>query len=46
MKQLLIGTVALTVLAAPAMAADLPARTYTKAPVYKAPEALYNWTGF
>ena len=25
-------------------AADLPARTYTKAPVYAAP--IYNWTGF
>ncbi|MBR2120081.1 MAG: porin family protein, partial [Afipia sp.] len=24
-------------------AADLPARTYTKAPVYAAP--IYNWTG-
>ena len=27
-----------------AAAADLPARTYTKAPVYAAP--VYNWTGF
>jgi len=26
-------------------AADLPARTYTKAPVY-APAPIYNWTGF
>ena len=24
----------------------MPARTYTKAPVYTAPEAVYNWTGF
>jgi len=29
---------------APALAADLPARTYTKAPVAAAP--IYNWTGF
>jgi len=27
------------------VAADLPARTYTKAPVY-APAPIYNWTGF
>ncbi len=25
---------------------DLPARTYTKAPPYTPPEAVYNWTGF
>jgi outer membrane immunogenic protein len=24
----------------------MPARKYTKAPVYTAPEAIYNWTGF
>ena len=46
MKKPLIGAVAFALLAAPAVAADLPAGTYTKAPVYKAPEALYNWTGF
>src|SRR6202011_3161205 len=46
MKKLLLGTVALVALAAPAFAADMPARTYTKAPVYTAPEAVYNWTGF
>src|SRR3984893_6557310 len=46
MKKLLLGTVALVAFAAPAMAADMPARTYTKAPVYTAPEAVYNWTGF
>ncbi|MGD9837918.1 MAG: outer membrane protein [Afipia sp.] len=28
-----------------ALAADLPARTYTKAPVY-APAPIFNWTGF
>ncbi len=46
MKKFLLGTVALVALGAtvPALAADLPARTYTKAPVYAAP--IYNWTGF
>jgi outer membrane immunogenic protein len=46
MKKILLGTVACVAFAAPAFAADLPARTYTKAPVYKAPEVIYNWTGF
>jgi outer membrane immunogenic protein len=46
MKKFLIGTAALMAFAAPALAADLPARTYTKAPAYTAPEAVYNWTGF
>jgi len=46
MKKLLLSTVALVAIGAtvPALAADLPARTYTKAPAYVAP--LYNWTGF
>src|SRR2546421_584938 len=45
MKKLLLGTVALVALgAAPALAADLAARPYTKAPAYAAP--IYNWTGF
>jgi outer membrane immunogenic protein len=46
MKKFLLATVALVALGAtvPALAADLPARTYTKAPAYAAP--LYNWTGF
>src|ERR1700738_1335776 len=46
MKKFLLGTVALVALgaAAPAMAADLAARPYTKAPAYAAP--IYNWTGF
>jgi outer membrane immunogenic protein len=46
MKKFLLATVALVALGAtvPALAADLPARTYTKAPVYAAP--IYNWTGF
>jgi outer membrane immunogenic protein len=44
MKKFLLGTVALVALGtASAVAADLPARTYTKAPVYAAP--VYNWTG-
>jgi outer membrane immunogenic protein len=44
MKKFLLGTVALVALGtASAVAADLPARTYTKAPVYAAP--IYNWTG-
>src|ERR1700730_13615792 len=46
MKKFLIGTAALMAFAAPAFAADLPARTYTKAPAYTAPEVVYNWTGF
>src|ERR1700742_4651016 len=46
MKKLLLATAAMIAFAAPALAADLPARTYTKAPVYTPPEAVYNWTGF
>ena len=47
MKRLLLGTVAVLALgiAAPALGADLPARTYAKAPAYM-PAAIYNWTGF
>jgi outer membrane immunogenic protein len=47
MKKFLLGTVALVALGAtvPALAADLPARTYTKAPAY-VPAPIYNWTGF
>jgi outer membrane immunogenic protein len=45
MKKLLLGTVGLIALGvAPALAADLPARTYSKAPAYVA--AVYDWTGF
>ena len=45
MKRLLLGTVGLIALeiAAPALAADLPAQTYTKAPAYIA--AVYDWSG-
>jgi outer membrane immunogenic protein len=46
MKKFLLGTVALAALASPALAADMPARTYTKAPAYTAPALVYNWTGF
>jgi outer membrane immunogenic protein len=45
MKKVLLTTVGLVALGmAPALAADLPARTYTKAPAAAAP--IYNWTGF
>jgi outer membrane immunogenic protein len=46
MKRLLLGAAALIAFAAPALAADMRPRTYTKAPAYTAPEAVYNWTGF
>ena len=54
MKKLLLATVALTVLAGPALAADKPVRAYkpryVKAPIYKAPPitylpAAYDWSG-
>jgi outer membrane immunogenic protein len=45
MKKLLLGTVALIALAAPASAADLAARPYTKAPPPPI-AAVYDWTGF
>src|SRR5260370_21019092 len=46
MKKFLLGTAALIVLGAtaPALAADMAARPYTKAPAYSAP--IYKWTGF
>src|SRR5580692_4762850 len=46
MKQLLQGAAGLIALAiaVPAAAADLPARTYTKAPAIVA--AAYDWSGF
>ena len=46
MKKLLLSAAALSVFAAPAFAADMPARTYTKAPAYSPPAVIYNWTGF
>ena len=44
MKKFLLGTLGLVAMAAPAVAADLPARTY-KAPPMVAP-LIYDWTGF
>lgn len=45
MKRVLIGIATITsLLATSAFAADLPVRTYTKAPVYVEP--VYDWTGF
>lgn len=46
MKKLLLGVVGLVAMgiAAPAIAADLPAQTYTKAPVLI--PAFYDWSGF
>jgi outer membrane immunogenic protein len=45
MKKVLLAAAGLVALSiAPALAADLPARTYTKAPAIVAP--IYNWGGF
>ena len=46
MKSVFLGAVALLALAAPAAAADMQPRTYTKAPAYTPPQVIYNWTGF
>src|SRR5215468_1775082 len=46
MKTYLLGAVALLALAAPAAAADIPPRPYTKAPAYTPPQVIYDWTGF
>jgi outer membrane immunogenic protein len=46
MKKIFLATVGLLALsAAPALAADLPARVYTKAPAV-VPPPIYNWAGF
>ncbi|MGB8397341.1 outer membrane protein [Bradyrhizobium sp.] len=45
MKKFLLATVALAALAAPASAADLAARPYTKAPPPML-AAIYDWSGF
>src|SRR6516225_7969220 len=45
MRKLLLGTLGLIAMAAPAFAADLPARTYNPPPPVVAP-VLYDWTGF
>jgi outer membrane immunogenic protein len=44
MKKLLVALAAVAAFTGSAAAADLPARTYTKAPAPMAP--AYNWTGF
>ena len=44
MKKLLLCAIATIAIAAPAVAADLPARTYSKAPTAVA--TVYDWTGF
>jgi outer membrane immunogenic protein len=46
LKKFLLATIGVVAfgMAAPALAADLPARTYSKAPVYVDPG--YNWSGF
>ena len=44
MKKLVLALTAVAAFTGSAFAADLPARTYTKAPVM--PEPVYNWTGF
>jgi outer membrane immunogenic protein len=46
MKEIFLGAAVLAVLTGQAMAADIPARTYVKAPAYTAPALVYNWTGF
>jgi outer membrane immunogenic protein len=43
MKKFLLALVGIVGVAGPMAAADLPARTYTKAPVV---DPAYNWTGF
>lgn len=44
MKKLLLAAVGIVALSAPAFAADLPARTYSKAPMMVEP--AFTWTGF
>jgi outer membrane immunogenic protein len=45
MKKIFIATITTVAFAAPALAADLPVRTYTKAPP-PIVDPIYNWTGF
>jgi outer membrane immunogenic protein len=45
MKKILLSAIATVALVAPALAADLPARTYSRAPAIAAPIA-YDWSGF
>jgi outer membrane immunogenic protein len=44
MKKMVLALAAVAVFSGSALAADLPARSYTKAPVV--PEPVVNWTGF
>jgi outer membrane immunogenic protein len=44
MKKVMLVAIATVALAAPAVAADLPARTYTKAPAVM-PVEVFGWTG-
>ena len=44
LKNLVLSLAAVAAFSGSALAADLPARTYTKAPVMAEP--VYNWTGF
>jgi outer membrane immunogenic protein len=46
MKKIFLGAAVLVALTGQALAADIPARTYSKAPAYTAPAVVYNWTGF
>lgn len=53
MKKLMLGAAesvlraaTCIVFAAPAFGADLPARTYAKAPANTVPDIVYDWTGF
>ena len=47
MKKLLLSAAVLAGTALPAVAADIPARTYKAPPAaYTAPALIYNWTGF
>src|SRR3954451_12170397 len=46
MKKTILGAALLAAFAGQAFAADMPARPYTKAPAYTAPQVVYNWTGF
>jgi len=46
MKKFLFGAATLIAFAAPAAAADMPPRAYSRAPAYTAPAVVYNWTGF
>ena len=46
MKKTILSAALLAAFAGQALAADIPARTYSKAPAYTAPAVVYNWTGF